>query len=71
MAASKPNPPRDPLLVAVLRLLPEPVRERFCYVTLVIGLIAVVVGLWRAPSFTVASSSGFSILYWLARMLGR
>lgn len=71
MAASKPNPLRDPLLVAVLKLLPAPVRERFCYVALGVGLIAVVVGLWRAPAFTVASSSGISFMYWLARLLGR
>lgn len=70
MASSKP-PPHDPLLVAVLKLLPETVRERFCYVALGVGLIAVVVGLWHAPTFTVASSSGVGILYWLTRLLGR
>nr|MBB4249174.1 hypothetical protein [Rhodocyclus tenuis] len=41
MASSKPPPPRDPLLVAILKLLPEPVRERFCYVALGFGLMVV------------------------------
>lgn len=71
MAASKPNLQRDPILVAVLKLLPEPVRERFCYVALSVGLVAVMLGLWRAPTFTVVSSTGIGVLLWLTRLLGR
>lgn len=71
MAQIKTSRSSDPLLVAVLKLLPERVRERFCYVALGGVLIVVVVGALHAPTFTAVSGSGITVLYWLSRLLGR
>lgn len=71
MEQPKSTSTRDPLFVAVLKLLPQRVRERFCYVALAVLLTAVIVGFMHAPTLTAVSGSGMSALYWLSRLLGR
>lgn len=66
---SKPNP--DRLVVAVLKLLPQRVRERFCYVLLATALTVAIVGMYQAPLYTAASTAGIGVLSWLARVFGR
>lgn len=61
----------DRLVVAVLKLLPQRVRERFCYVLLAVVLTVAVVGMYQAPLPTAAGTAGIGVLSWLARVFGR
>lgn len=65
------RPPHAHLVVAVLVLLPQRARERFCYVLLAVALILAVVGMCHAPLATAAGTTGIGFLSWLARVFGR
>jgi len=71
MPAPKPNSARVPTLVQVLELLPQRVRERFCYVALALVAAVVIYGLWRAPAATAAGSGGVSVMMLIGRLLNR
>jgi hypothetical protein len=70
-APKESRPQNDRLVVEVLKLLPQRVRERFCYVLLALVLIVAVVGMYQAPLPTAAGTAGIGVLSWLARVLGR
>ena len=59
------------VVVAVVRLLPAKVRERFCYACLGAALLALGLGLFLAPQATLAGGSGVALLSWVKRMFGR
>lgn len=63
--------PRQRLLVSVLELLPKRVRERFCYVLLIVAALLVALGMWHAPAATAAGGAGAAALSWLARAMNR
>lgn len=70
-APKESRPTNDRLVVAVLKLLPQRVRERFCYVLLAVVLTVAVVGMYQAPLPTAAGTAGMGLLSWLARVFGR
>lgn len=70
-AQSQQSAGNEHFVVAVIRLLPDEVRERFCYVCLAAALIALGMGLYLVPQATVAGGSGVALVSLVKRMFGR